>query len=121
VGGGGGGCREGVNLAKTSANARFRGGAGKRKPQPSKTSAHARLREAWVVVLARGRYNPRKRAVTLVFGGLWVVVVMEGSTYPKTSVSARFRVLWLPVRGHNPRKRARRLVFGGGGVVSGGS
>ena len=72
---------EGSTCPKTSANACFRGGAGKRKPQPSKMSAHACFREVWVVVLARGRYNPRKRAVTLVFGGVWVVLDITNLPY----------------------------------------
>ncbi len=79
-----------VQPPKTSGCARFRGSAGKRKAQPPKTSSRAHFREVWVVVLARGGSNPRKRAVALVFGVV-VVVVREGLTSPKTSAMARFQ------------------------------
>ena len=69
-GGGGGGTGQGkVHPTKTSGQALFRGGVGKRKAQPSKMSGCARLRGVWVVVLARGRSNPQKQALWLVFGG----------------------------------------------------
>jgi hypothetical protein len=57
--GGDGGQRK-VQPPKTSGRARFQGGAGKRKAQPSKTSGRAQFRGVWVVVVARGRSNPRK-------------------------------------------------------------
>ena len=101
---------------KTSGRARFQGGAGKRKAQPSKTSSRARFQEVWVVMVARGTSNPRKRAVVLVFG---VVPARGKKTLPsKTSSCARIREVWVVVlaRGRfNPRKRAVTLVFGGCG------
>jgi len=57
--GGGGGQRK-VLRPKTSGYTHFQGGAGKRKAPPLKTSSHARFRQVWVVVGARGLFNPRK-------------------------------------------------------------
>ena len=71
------------------------GGAGKRKAQRPKTSGRARFWEVWVVVLARGRSNPQKRAVVLVFGvGGGVVVVREGSTSPQMLVFGGCSCQW---------------------------
>jgi hypothetical protein len=99
---GGDGGQRNIQPPKMSGRARFRGGAGKRKTQPSKTSSCACFWEVWVVVLARGRFNPRKRAVTLVFGGCgwW----------------------WWPKKSHNSKNERNHLfmgVMGGGGCQGG--
>ena len=68
------------------------GGAGQRKVQPPKTSTTARFQGD---VGGGG-------------GGC-----QGGVNLPENEANARFRGLWLPVRGQTPRKRARWLVFGG--------
>jgi hypothetical protein len=67
---------EGSPTTENEHNCSFSGGVGgvggcggQRKAQPPKTSGHARFRCVWMVVVARGGPNHRKRALTLVFGG----------------------------------------------------
>ena len=100
----------------------------------------------WVVVVARGSPNHRKRAVTLIFGVVGgsggqrkgqcpktsVTARFRGdggqrkTQPPKTSIITRFRLVWVVVvaRGRpNHRKQAVMLIFrvvgGGGGQRTG--
>ena len=51
-----------------------------------------------MVVLARGRFNPRKQAQRLVFGGGgWWCWPEEGPTTENELVTARFQGLWVVV------------------------
>ncbi len=85
------------------------GGAGQRKAQPPKTSGYAHFWGLWMVVVARGRTNPRKRAVVLIsrvgVGWCWPE---EGPT-PENEMTARFWEVWVVMvaRGKsNPQKQA---------------
>ena len=57
----------------------------------AKTSMITHFREVWVVVVARGRANHQKRALTLVFRGVGGCSGQSKTQPTTTSVTAHFR------------------------------